>query len=93
MLCFHKDQRRCDPAEVSAQKFVKYLFRRKLNVHVVFRPQDVIVFTIGGITYEETLAVHNINKTVPGIRVVLAGTTIHNCKRLVSLFALEKESK
>lgn len=44
------------------------------------RPQDVIVFTIGGITYEETLAVHNINKTVPGIRVVLAGTTIHNCK-------------
>lgn len=44
------------------------------------RPQDVIVVMVGGITYEETLAVHNINKTVPGIRVVLAGTTIHNCK-------------
>lgn len=44
------------------------------------RPQDVVVFMVGGITYEETLAVHNINKTVPGIRIVLAGTTIHNCK-------------
>lgn len=44
------------------------------------RPQDVIVFMIGGITYEETLAVHNLNKTVPGIRIVLAGSTIHNCK-------------
>lgn len=44
------------------------------------RPQDVIVCMVGGITYEETLAVHNINKTVPGIRIVLAGTTIHSCK-------------
>ena len=40
---------------------------------------------VGGITYEETLAVHNINKTVPGIRIVLAGTTIHNCKRFVEI--------
>lgn len=37
---------------------------------------------IGGITYEETLAVHNLNTTVPGVRVIIAGTTIHNCKRL-----------
>ncbi len=50
-------------------------------MNFVFRPQDVIVFMIGGITYEETLAVHNLNKTVPGIRIVLAGSTIHNCKR------------
>ncbi|XP_028411218.1 vacuolar protein sorting-associated protein 45-like [Dendronephthya gigantea] len=44
------------------------------------RPQDIIVFMIGGITYEEVLVVHNLNKTVPGIRIVLAGSTIHNCK-------------
>ena len=48
---------------------------------IVLRPQDIIVFMIGGITYEEALAVHNLNKSVPGIRIVLAGTTIHNCKR------------
>ena len=45
----------------------------------------MVVFMVGGITYEETLAVHNINKTVPGIRIVLAGTTIHNCKRFVDI--------
>ncbi|KAK3733646.1 hypothetical protein QZH41_013329, partial [Actinostola sp. cb2023] len=44
------------------------------------KPQDVIVFMIGGITYEEALAVYNINKTLPGVKIILGGTTIHNCK-------------
>ena len=46
-----------------------------------YRPQDVIVFIIGGCTYEEALAVHTINKSTPGVRVILGGNTIHNMKR------------
>ena len=48
---------------------------------------------IGGITYEETLAVHNLNKTVPGIRIVLAGTTVHNCKRWVKKLKLSSNAR
>ncbi|XP_078689211.1 vacuolar protein sorting-associated protein 45-like isoform X1 [Branchiostoma floridae x Branchiostoma belcheri] len=44
------------------------------------RPQDIIVFTIGGVTYEESLAIHNMNRTTPGVRIVLGGTTVHNTK-------------
>ncbi|XP_057318297.1 vacuolar protein sorting-associated protein 45 [Microplitis mediator] len=42
------------------------------------RIQDVIVFIIGGATYEESLAVHNLNKQNPGVKIILGGTTIHN---------------
>lgn len=42
------------------------------------RIQDVIVFIVGGATYEESLTVHNINKLNSGIKVILGGTTIHN---------------
>lgn len=44
------------------------------------RPQDIIVFVIGGATYEEALTVYNLNRTTPGVRIVLGGTTIHNTK-------------
>lgn len=46
-----------------------------------FRPQDIIVFIIGGATYEEALSVYNLNRSMPGVRIVLGGTTIHNTKR------------
>ena len=42
------------------------------------RPQDIIVFIIGGATYEEAKVVAQINASSPGIRVVLGGSTIHN---------------
>jgi len=45
------------------------------------RPQEIIVFMVGGATYEEAFAVYNLNKTLPGVKIVLGGTTIHNCKR------------
>uniref|UniRef100_A0A6I8NEC7 Vacuolar protein sorting 45 homolog n=1 Tax=Ornithorhynchus anatinus TaxID=9258 RepID=A0A6I8NEC7_ORNAN len=45
------------------------------------RPQDIIVFIIGGTTYEEALAVYNLNRTTPGVRIVLGGTTVHNTRR------------
>jgi len=42
------------------------------------KPQDIIVFIIGGATYEEAKMVAGINASSPGVRVVLGGTTIHN---------------
>lgn len=42
------------------------------------RPQDIIVFMIGGTTYEESLTVYNLNKQNPGIKIILGGTIIHN---------------
>ncbi|KIW00775.1 uncharacterized protein PV09_07755 [Verruconis gallopava] len=42
------------------------------------KPQDIIVFIVGGATYEEARVVAQINASSPGVRVVLGGTTIHN---------------
>ncbi|KAJ4392068.1 vacuolar protein sorting-associated protein 45 [Gnomoniopsis smithogilvyi] len=42
------------------------------------KPQDIIVFIIGGATYEEARTVATINASTPGVRLVLGGTTIHN---------------
>lgn len=50
------------------------------NSEVPYRrpPTEVIVFVIGGATYEEALAVHQLNTS--GYRIVLGGTTIHNAE-------------
>jgi vacuolar protein sorting-associated protein 45 len=47
-----------------------------------FRVEDIIVFIIGGVTYEESLCVHQLNRSTShgGIRIVLGGTTVHNSK-------------
>uniref|UniRef100_A0A1B6FE66 Vacuolar protein sorting-associated protein 45 n=3 Tax=Proconiini TaxID=565685 RepID=A0A1B6FE66_9HEMI len=44
------------------------------------RVQDVIVFIVGGVTYEESLAVYQLNRssTTGGVRIVLGGSTVHN---------------
>jgi vacuolar protein sorting-associated protein 45 len=42
------------------------------------RPQDIIIFMIGGTTYEEAKMVAGINASTHGVRVVLGGTTVHN---------------
>ena len=42
------------------------------------KPQDIIVFIIGGATYEEAKMVAQVNASSPGVRVVLGGTTVHN---------------
>uniref|UniRef100_UPI0037E82FF2 vacuolar protein sorting-associated protein 45 n=1 Tax=Semicossyphus pulcher TaxID=241346 RepID=UPI0037E82FF2 len=44
------------------------------------RPQDIMVFVIGGATYEEALTVYNLNRSTPGVRIVLGGSSIHNTK-------------
>ncbi|XP_066124165.1 vacuolar protein sorting-associated protein 45 isoform X3 [Saccopteryx bilineata] len=51
------------------------------------RPQDIIVFVIGGATYEEALTVYNLNRTTTGVRLVLGGTTVHNTKSQGSIGA------
>jgi vacuolar protein sorting-associated protein 45 len=48
------------------------------------KPQDIIVFIIGGATYEEARMVAGINSSSPGVRVVLGGTTIHNAASFLS---------
>jgi hypothetical protein len=42
------------------------------------KPQDIIVFIVGGTTYEEARVVAQINASSPGVRVVLGGTSVHN---------------
>jgi vacuolar protein sorting-associated protein 45 len=49
-----------------------------IHLHLNYRPQDIIVFIVGGATYEEALTVHQMNMEYPGVRIVLGGTTIHN---------------
>lgn len=36
---------------------------------------------VGGTTYEEARFVAQFNKDTPGVRVVLGGSTVHNCER------------
>lgn len=48
------------------------------------RPQDIIVFVVGGITYEETSAIQTINRAYAGnIRILIGGTYIHNFKSFI----------
>ncbi|KAI9088196.1 Sec1-like protein [Phlyctochytrium arcticum] len=42
------------------------------------KPQDIIVFMIGGATYAEAYEIHKLNAANPGVRIVLGGTTVHN---------------
>jgi vacuolar protein sorting-associated protein 45 len=43
-------------------------------------PQEILVFMVGGITYEEGTKVYELNETLKprGIQIVLAGSTVHN---------------
>lgn len=47
------------------------------------RPHEVVVFVVGGATYEESLTVHSFNRTYPGVKIVLGGTTVHNSRSFV----------
>ena len=45
-----------------------------------------MVFIIGGTTYEEAFTVHQLNKSSPGVRIVLGGTAVHNFQRYCLFF-------
>ncbi|KAJ3385380.1 vacuolar protein sorting-associated protein 45 [Entophlyctis sp. JEL0112] len=42
------------------------------------KPQDVIVFMIGGTTYAESREIAKLNANTPGVRILIGGTTVHN---------------
>jgi len=45
------------------------------------RPQDIIVFIVGGATYEEAFAIHELNEDASfGARIVLGGSSILSAK-------------
>ena len=43
-------------------------------------PQDVVVYVVGGTTYEESCAIQAFNKLNPAHRVILGGNHVHNFK-------------
>ncbi len=51
------------------------------------KPQDIIIFMVGGATYEEAKMVAQVNASSPGVRVVLGGTGVLNS----SSFLMEVE--
>jgi vacuolar protein sorting-associated protein 45 len=56
-------------------KEIQYPF---LEGHTRDKPQDIIVFIVGGAAYEEAKMVAQVNASIPGVRVVLGGTGVHN---------------
>ncbi|BES99545.1 vacuolar protein sorting 45 homolog (S. cerevisiae) [Nesidiocoris tenuis] len=49
------------------------------------RVQDIIAFIIGGITYEESLCIHQLNKSSVhgGARIVAGGTAVHSTETFI----------
>jgi vacuolar protein sorting-associated protein 45 len=45
------------------------------------RPQEVVIFMVGGTTYEESRSVALQNATNSGVRFILGGTAVLNSKR------------
>lgn len=41
---------------------------------------DIVVFFVGGVTYEEAKLVAQINASTPGLRIVIGGTAVHSSK-------------
>lgn len=42
------------------------------------KPQDIIIFMVGGATYEEAKVIAQLNLAHPAIRILLGSTSIHN---------------
>ncbi|KAH9397965.1 vacuolar protein sorting-associated protein 45 [Tyrophagus putrescentiae] len=42
------------------------------------RPSELIVFIIGGLTYVESMVVYQLNKSLPGMKIIAGGSFIHN---------------
>ena len=55
----------------------------RVNVFYLYlRPQDVIVFVVGGATYEEAFTIHELNEDSSfGARIVLGGSTVLSARR------------
>jgi vacuolar protein sorting-associated protein 45 len=51
------------------------------------RPQDIVVFMVGGMTYEEAKMIAGVNESMPGVRIVLGGTTICNSEGFLKVWS------
>ncbi|KAJ9120230.1 hypothetical protein QFC22_003130 [Naganishia vaughanmartiniae] len=52
------------------------------------RPQDIIVFMLGGTTYEESRAVALLNQQLAGqARVIIGGTFVHNSQSFLDMLS------
>jgi vacuolar protein sorting-associated protein 45 len=49
------------------------------------RPQDVLVFVVGGVTYEEGKLVAEMNVSLQGTRIVLGGTSVLNAEMFIKV--------
>lgn len=59
-----------------------YTFTVVIAENVAFhRPQDVVIFVVGGTTYEEARSVALYNAANPGVRFFLGGSVVLNSKR------------
>lgn len=50
---------------------------------IAVRPQEVVIFIVGGTTFEESRSVALQNATNSGIRFILGGSMVLNSKRSV----------
>jgi vacuolar protein sorting-associated protein 45 len=64
-------------------KELQYPFLEGMG-HTKDKPQDIIVFMVGGTTYEEAKMVAQVNASVAGVRVVLGGTGVHNSETFMA---------
>ncbi|KEF58079.1 uncharacterized protein A1O9_06002 [Exophiala aquamarina CBS 119918] len=58
-------------------KELQYPFLEGMG-HTRDKPQDILIFMVGGVTYEEARIVTQVNASIPGVRVVLGGTNVVN---------------
>jgi len=54
-------------------------------------PTEILVFMVGGVTYEEARAVGEMNAANPGVKIVLGGTTVHSSESFLTEVALLSE--
>ncbi|CAG7734227.1 unnamed protein product [Allacma fusca] len=74
--------------------FPTFGMTRSSGASDMYRPSEVIVFILGGVTYAESLAIHNINRAENRLAAVVGGTTIHNMKSfLVEINAFNTKQK
>lgn len=52
------------------------------------KPQDIVLFMVGGTTYEEARLVAMLNAGTPGVRIVLGGTSVLRSKTFLDVSAV-----
>lgn len=55
-----------------------------LNQPNLEKSQNIIIFIVGGCTYEEARIINNLNQTNKNLKIVLGGNCIHNTKSFIN---------